>query len=147
MNDLKEWNDLSHVVKVMLTELIERHEKLHKYERARLIWGLFALFCFGLSVLYCYDLIHWRQPSIKANLFRIVDQPFFIWLLLINLIGLLQVRFFMKKTLKAEEEYESLRKEFIERNQELWEDGHAKKQRDVIYSYLKDRYDINLYHY
>lgn len=146
MSEPKEWKLLSNVAKTMLNELIERHEEYNKFERARFLWGLFALFCLGCLLMYSYDLFFWQHGTIKGNILHFATSKPLFWLLIIILtIALVHVQHFMKKATKAEDEFEALRKEVIERNQELWEHDHSWAERDAIYEYMKKEHDINLY--
>ncbi len=137
----------SNVVKVMLDELVLRQEKLTRMERARIYWALFVLACLAALLFFSYDLLTWRQSTITGNLLNVAtSEPLLLILVALIIIGMMQVRLFVKKSTKAEDEFESLRKEVIERNSELWEGDHLWQQREAIYSYMKKNYGINLYH-
>lgn len=136
----------SKVAGVMLDELISRQRKFNRMEKARIIWATFVFVCLAILLFFCYQFLTWHHPSIYSNLLSLINEPQMFFLLLLLVIGFIQLRYFVKKSTKAEDEFEELRKELIERNAELWEDDLLWEKREAVYSYMKDVHGINLYH-
>lgn len=149
MKVFKEWNIRSGpvIVKVMLEELVKRKDKLEKMEKAKMRWSLYALFCLAILFLLGFQVFSSHHVSFNTNVLSlIVTHPYMLFLLLLLSIGFIQIRFFTKKSTKAEKEFEALREELIIRSTELWEEDIEWEAREDVFSYMKKEFDINLYH-
>ncbi|NEU31099.1 DUF2663 family protein [bacterium LRH843] len=152
MNKLKESNSISrsygpNIVMVMMEELISRQKKLDKYEKARTRWSWLVLFLLAILLFWGYKVYIWYTIPFNSNILStFTKEPFMLTLLLLIAVGLIQLKYFVKKSTKAEKEFEELRMEFIERNSELWSEDESWKQREVLLSFMKKEHDINLYH-
>jgi hypothetical protein len=151
MKTFKEWNvNLSYepkVVKVMLEELVNRKNKLEKMEKAKMQWSLFAMACTAIFLLLGYNALSSQQVGMNTNILTaLFGQPIILFLLLLLSVGFVQLNFFVKKTTKAEKEFDELREEIISRSTELWESDVSWESREAVYSFMKKEHDINLYH-
>ncbi|TWI54610.1 DUF2663 family protein [Halalkalibacter nanhaiisediminis] len=135
------------IVNVMVKELVIRKNKLEKLEKAKVNWSLFTLMCLAIFLLFGYQLIIGQNGSFgNSILTEFTKSPFLFVLLLLFTISFIEIHFFEKKATKAENEFEALRMELIERNTELWPNDESWEVRDRLYSYMKDKHNINLYY-
>ncbi|WP_368504539.1 DUF2663 family protein [Alkalihalophilus sp. As8PL] len=151
MKQFKEWNinpyALTKVSLVMLEEMVTRKEKWDQYKKAKDHWSLFTLLSLGLFLLFGAQVIRSVGGAIGPNLLSIlVGNVFLLLLILLFAVGLVQVKLFTKKVTKAEDEFESLRIECIDRSSELWEEDQGWKYRDDVFTYMKKNHDVNLYY-
>ncbi|WP_100372663.1 DUF2663 family protein [Bacillus sp. FJAT-45037] len=151
MSKIKEWNlypeALTGVSLVMLEEMIIRKEKWEQYKKAKNHWSLFTLLCLGFFLFFGAQALQTNHVSFSGNfLSLLVGNVIVVLLIGLFSLGLMQIKFLSKKTNKAEDEYEALRIECIERQTELWERDSDYKVRENVFSYMKKSHDVNLYY-
>lgn len=139
---LSEDRELSDVGKYLIQEIIERKAEEIRAEKILNRWSYTAIIClvvgggyFLLNFYYSYSFIH-----VLAN------DIFMFCIIALFGISLLQVKLAKDKLEKAEEDYDNLRAEMIERSEEIWNTEQLLKDRDYVYELLKKNYDVNLYH-
>lgn len=74
----------------------------------------------------------------------LIDERIFWFVAFISSFGWL-VSFYKKKSEKAEQDFHALRCELIQKSSELLQKETWEK-RHILYAWLKDKYDISLYH-
>ncbi|GAE35892.1 DUF2663 family protein [Halalkalibacter akibai] len=149
MKQFKEWNVKPYygpeIVGIMLEELVARKNKVEKMEKAKMRWSLFAMGCAAIFFLFGYKAF--GNVGMSNNILNVLlGSPLILVLLLLLSIGFIQLNFFVKKTTKAEKEFDELREELISRSTELWETDDTWESREAVYSFMKREHDINLYH-
>lgn len=139
---LKDDSQLSDVGKVLIEEIIERKLEEVKAEKLLNRWSYTTIICliiggiyFVLNFSYSFHFLH-----------ALINDIFMLIIAAIFGICLIQVKLAKKKLDKAEEEYDSLRYEMIERCEEIWNTEELWRERDFVYEQLKKKYDVNLYH-
>ncbi|WP_226657361.1 DUF2663 family protein [Guptibacillus hwajinpoensis] len=145
MDALKEWKlpQQSKVTIVLLQELVERKNSEKQYKAKSQTYGyLLAFILVTMGGLVWYELEN--STSFFISELSIRSLP--IMLVISSVITYFQLRKFSKKSKKAEDEFESLRLEIIDRSDELFKDQHQWESRHDVFNYLKEAYDINLYY-
>ncbi len=51
-----------------------------------------------------------------------------------------------KKYKKADDDYEAIRSDFIDRNEEWWSDEEQWEKRHIVFEFMKKNYNINIFH-
>lgn len=133
---------MSDVGIVLIQTLIERKEKEKQAEKRLYLWSIISIVCL---ILGCGYFLLYINRAFEFLSFLLNNQ-FFLLICCMFAISLLQVNLAKKKLDKAEEEYDSLRYEIIERAEEIWNTEELWKERDLLYDELKKKFDVNLYH-
>ncbi|MED1561274.1 hypothetical protein AJ85_13335 [Alkalihalobacillus alcalophilus ATCC 27647 = CGMCC 1.3604] len=131
----------------MLQELIKRKKKLDKMEKSLKIWSIFVLSALAIiSVIALYSFLFGRLRTGFSyhQLLQMDSSTIFLILLLVT--GIFQVRYFQKKEKKAEKEFEELRFEMIDKSPEIWNDDIQWKKRHRFFKAIEKRHDINLFY-
>ncbi|UOE92388.1 DUF2663 family protein [Alkalihalobacillus sp. LMS39] len=137
---------VSSVGKVLLDTLIERKEEEEKTEKLLKRWAVTTIICLLIGLIYCY-LLFTEARFIQLSQLQVVSSNVTIFMLVgLFMFCLLQVKYRKKKFDKAEEEYETLRHEIIERAEELWDTTERWEHRYDVFDELKSTYDVNLFH-
>jgi hypothetical protein len=151
MKKLTPWqfgDRLPHVALTMVNELIERRRVEAHLDAAKMIWGSLLLVC--LPTLFIY--IQVRYPLfIEQFYFADIEKAIssdwvFAVMSLFTVVGSIRMYQLQKKYEEAEEEYESLRHEFIDRCEELFAEPEQWDYRHHVFAHLEQQCDINLYH-
>ncbi|MCL6616376.1 MAG: YpbF family protein [Anoxybacillus ayderensis] len=137
--------ELDEVTKVILQRIIAHKEEWDDMKK-RMKWS-FSLFLFSLALfgMYIYQTVFvLHRTSVERVVMALIDERIFWFVALISSFGWL-VSFYKKKSEKAEQDFHALRCELIQKSSELlqketWENRH------ILYAWLKDKYDISLYH-
>lgn len=130
------------VAKVMIDELIVRKKKLDTMEKLKtrttisVIVVSVALFLFGFN---------WTGYGVLGLPFSI-NGSFGIILFLCSALGVARLLHLNKKTDKADQEFEELREEFIQRSEDFWKEDHQWKKREFTFNQLLKKYDINVFY-
>ncbi|TCP31676.1 uncharacterized protein DUF2663 [Scopulibacillus darangshiensis] len=148
MQELKNLRDEGMVPELtydILLKLIKRKDKEAKYKKIRTFWG-FSLIIIYTILLYYLFYFKLSGSSQLHQLSSILADPF-VLLLAIVAIGLTVIWVtIQKKYDDADDDYNDLRKEVIDRHFELWYkqlDGRGKRE---VLALLDKKKDINLYH-
>ncbi|MCA0990819.1 DUF2663 family protein [Guptibacillus hwajinpoensis] len=148
MDALKEWNlpqPQSKVTIVLLQELVERKIVEKQYKAKSQSYGyILAFLLVSMGCFFWYELENSTSFFVNELTFNTI--PMLLILVISSVVTYFQLRKFSKKTKKAEDEYESLRLEILDRSDELFEGQKQWESRHVVFKYLKEEYDINLYY-
>lgn len=129
------------VVSVILAELVKRKQIWVAMEKEKVKWTWLIFISLALFLYHLYDM------TIDHYVFHtILDKSYMTVVFIIIGVSYIQISYFIKKCKKAEQQFEELRIDIIERNTELWEKDEYWKQREAIFARMKEKYDINLYH-
>ncbi|HET7629229.1 MAG TPA: DUF2663 family protein [Bacillales bacterium] len=147
MEDFAEERYVSEVTRNVLKELIERKQELNRCRKHTLRGSVCMLT--GVASLFLYALA--TKGSLLSDFsFASLQQMFrdpLIWgLTLFVLAAYLYLRAVSIKAKEADDEYEELREEIIERLEELFGEPDAWKHRHLVFRRLEQGHDINLYH-
>ncbi len=149
MNAINYWKVepfISEICKVVLQTLIEKKEQKDQYDRQMKWWAFYSslMGCLALIYLYGFNLTH--AESVRAALFSLAGDRMIWFIGIYFLVAGVQWKRLKKKCAKADDEYESIRKEIIERGDDLWPRPEMWKNRYQVLEYVKSEYNINLYH-
>lgn len=133
---------LSKVGKVLIEEIIARKLEEKKAEKSLYRWSYTAI---ASAMIFGGYILYYLHPN-ERFLHAMTTDIFMMILFGILAVSLLQVKISKDKLAKAEEEYDLLREEMIERAEEIWNSDELWKFRDEVYEKLKETYDVNLYH-
>lgn len=139
---LVENKKVSEIGKVLIEALIKRKIKEQQAEKLLNRWMITTIICLAIGVFYLT-----LSLSTSSNILVGLTEDLYPFIY----IGLFafcffQMRYSKKKFTKYEKEYEELRYELIERQEELWNTIELWEARIDMYHYLKGKYDINLFH-
>lgn len=139
---------ISEVTYQMLKRLIERKTKETAWENYRNRYGMFMLMIIYPGVLYLLYRISLEHINIfKATTIMSYITNVMVWLILFLIYASHHIWYWIDKKLKEyEDDCDDLRKEIIDRAEELFEDGMSWDMRHQIYHFLDSVYGINLYH-
>lgn len=148
MDALKEWNlpqPQSKVTIVLLQELVERRIVEKQYKAKSQSFGyILVLLLVSMGCFFWYEIQ--KSTSFFVNELSSRSAPMLLILFISSIVTYFQLRKFSKKSKKAEDEYESLRLEILDRSDELFEGQQQWESRHVVFKYLKKEHDINLYY-
>lgn len=135
------------VTRVSLNALIERKQDKNRYKLAGIKAALFLIVMFAALMLYTTItkqalLNHFNQQAFQA----LVSDPLILLLAACLLFGFMQIQYYGKKYQEADDDYEALRYDLIERSEESWPDPVQWRNRHVVFAFMEETYDINLYH-
>jgi hypothetical protein len=131
----------------MLQKVIERKRKYEhlKFRHIIVMWAtVFAAF---LYLYYLYQTVLDPYSYSFAAMFSVyVDNSANLYYLVftVGLYGFMNL--LQKKRDKAENEYNALRCEIIDKSKDLWKQEDQWKNRHLVFEMMKSNYDINLYH-
>ncbi len=139
---LNEDRQLSNVGKYLIAEIIERKAEEVRAEKILNRWSYTSIIC--LVIGGCYFLVNFYY---SYSFIHVLANDFFMFCIIALFgISLLQVKLAKNKLDKAEDDYDQLRSEMIERSEEIWNTEELWKERDYVYEQLKKKFDVNLYH-
>ncbi|MGA9289160.1 MAG: DUF2663 family protein [Anaerobacillus sp.] len=148
MDAFKEWKipqPQSSVTIVLLQELVERKHNEKEYKAKTLFYGYVLTFLIimigGILVYELEKSTAFLVQSISAK-----TTPLLSLFFAMSIVAFYQLRKFTKKCKKAEDEFESLRLEVLDRSDELFEGQNQWENRHSVFSYMKETFDINLYY-
>ncbi|MBM7645325.1 formate-dependent nitrite reductase membrane component NrfD [Scopulibacillus daqui] len=148
MSKLKELRDSGQIPDItyrILLKLIERKEEEAKFKKRRSMVGLAAIVVYSALIYY---LFFYKLESMQAysDFSSIISDPF-LWLLgIAAFIMTIAWHIARKNYDDADEDYDELRKEIIDRNHELWYEQMDWKGKSEVLEFLDKEKDINLYH-
>ncbi|NNU90400.1 MULTISPECIES: YpbF family protein [Anoxybacillus] len=138
--------ELDEVTKAILQRMIT-HKREWEDMKKRMKWS-FILFLFSLALfgLYIYQtVVIPNHSSTERMIVAAIDNERIFWFTaFVGSLGWF-VSFCKKKSDKAEQDFHALRCEFIQKSSELLEKRTWEK-RHVLYEWMKETYDITLYH-
>lgn len=132
--------------KTMVRHLLEKKIKYDQYKRKHvtLLCFLMVYACSVFLIIYTSIIVP-HQFSVIRGIAALFDETFKLFLVVITVFLYGGVDIYNKRKTKAESEYQALRKEFIEKAPELWDESHW-ESRHIFFKAIKAEYDINLYH-
>lgn len=140
-------NHVSEVALKVVNELIERKREEARCKSVVVKTGLFLVMMFAVFLFYILTSKQELLSQFSFDAFRIAFSDPFVWLLLLGLIiGFFRFQHVTKEYEEADDDYEELRTELIERSEELWSEPVEWKNRHRVFAFLEEEYDINLYH-
>ncbi|BBN98963.1 DUF2663 family protein [Sporolactobacillus terrae] len=149
---LKEYRDngqISGVLFTILTEMIKRKKAKERWARREAAAGFSLMLCAGIVVVYAF-LLNDRAIRSIHDFYMRVTQPFSASFLFLSLLLLLVFSYTHSEREDADDDYDDLKDEIIERTDELWTSEEADVQNDTIrfhvLTFLKKEFDINLFY-
>ena len=131
---------VSQVGFVLLETLIGRKNSEKSAEKFLQTATLATLACLGLGVAYIIlNVETFNFLSFLSNLYL------FAFITLFAVCSFI-TKYAKKKLDKAEKEYEELRYEIIDRQEELWDTRERWQKRHELFEWLAKEYDVNLFH-
>lgn len=135
------------VTRISLNELIERKQEKNRFKLAGTKAAIFLIVVFALLLLYTSITKQELLSRFSQQVFQsVVSDPIVLLLVGCVLFGFMQMQYFSKKHQEADDDFETLRFDLIERSEELWPDFKQWNNRHVVFAYMNETYDINLYH-
>jgi hypothetical protein len=149
MNALNHWrinpfvNDLTSIV---LGQLVEKKAEKDRWKKAINQWGLSMIFVVIATFVYLY--------FYKISTAATYDNPLLllfgdemVWICMAYLIlSSFHMIWMKKKYKKADDDFEAIRSDFIDRNEEWWSDEEQWNMRHVVFEFMKKEYNINIFH-
>ncbi|MGC4376260.1 DUF2663 family protein [Fictibacillus sp. Mic-4] len=138
---------MTEVSKVVLKNLVRKKEEKDRFERLAQKWS-FAMFLVGLGTFLYLFLVIWPKVLVQhVNLvYMLMSDKVIMGAIFLYGLSLFQFSFYKKKHKKADEEFELVRNDVIERGDELWSEPEQWKNRHHILAFMKSEYNINIYH-
>ncbi|WP_100398515.1 DUF2663 family protein [Bacillus sp. FJAT-44742] len=138
--------DISPMAETLLLELVSRKEK----EKAAVVLvkraGILTMVSMAVLLLSIFYMQSQGHNEVLQNILML----FTVWwgqLAAVScILGAGTLITGKRKLVKAEEEFEKLREELIQRSEELWDTKERWETRHELFSCLQENYDINLFH-
>ena len=143
LNELE--NNLDHVTKQIILNLIDKKMKYLKYKKVHFILLLISITFSFVTFYYFYHSAVNQSFSMLDFLMILSRQKYFMILLFIGFSLFGSVKIFSEKMASSEKEFHDLRCEIIDKSGDLWP-GEQWDIRHNIFALLKSKYNINLYH-
>ncbi|MCL1631853.1 YpbF family protein [Sporolactobacillus sp. CPB3-1] len=134
---------------IILSELLERKKKREKWRKREALSASGLIFFTGTTLIYIFFL-HTESLGSMHQLRSLIGSPV-VWMLLsLSMAGLLFFSYCHNEREDAEDDYDELREEIIERSDELWPaeqpDANGDTKHYRILHQLKKEFDINLFY-
>jgi hypothetical protein len=149
---LQEYRDqgrISGITFTILSELIKRKKEKDKWKSRESISGLVLTICVGIMIIYVF-FFHPGMLSSMHDLKALIGRPFSWAYVALCVALILLFTYCHGEREDAEDDYDELRDEIIERTDELWindePDTNGDTDRFHILSLLKKKFDINLFY-
>ncbi|NSL50498.1 DUF2663 family protein [Calidifontibacillus erzurumensis] len=138
---------LDEIGRVIIKDLCELKKKFKKKETEFKIYkaALFILSIVFIGYLF-FNSIYPYRFNYGAMINKLINNEFNYVFIAVLITLYYRTKFIEKKTEKAENEYHALRREFIQRTEELWPEGEKREKRHLFLKEMKEKYDINLYY-
>lgn len=139
---------MDEVTMKVLNELIDRKQEEKRWKSSITRTAFFLLVMF--SALLAYFFLFKQGHNVTDTLFgfreKLFSDPAFVVLSLGLLAGLVRLQFVSKEHEEADDDFEDLRCEFIERCEDFFSDQEQWRSRHLVFDYFQKEYDINLFH-
>jgi hypothetical protein len=133
----------------ILTELIKRKQKKNIWKRREAAASLSLIACCGSLILYVF-FFHPESLSSMKGFHTLISRPGVLLILFLSVLFIIVFIFCRGEREDAEDDFDDLRDEVIDRADELWPkeqvDFKGDTARYVIMNYLKKNFDINLFY-
>lgn len=149
MNAINYWKVepfISEICKVILQTLIEKKEKKDQIDRLMKWWAFYSSLMGCLGMIYLYGFKLENAGSVPSAIASIAGDKMIWFIGIYFILAGVQWKRLKKQAEKADDEYENIRKEFIERGEDLWPKPDLWNNRHHVLEYIKAEYNINLYH-
>lgn len=136
-----------HSAKQMLENVVKRKRKFDDFKFNHNLSILITLvLSFGFLV-YLYKTIVIPYSYSFMEMFSVFFQKEINLFFLVIVMGMYGMMMLLKtKREKAEKEYHALRCEIVDRSKDLWKKEEEWKNRHNVFTMMKEKYDINLFH-
>ncbi|SFF95025.1 DUF2663 family protein [Sporolactobacillus nakayamae] len=149
---LQEYRDkgqISGITFTILSELIKRKKEKDKWNGRETAAGLALIICVGIIVSYVF-FSHPGMLGSMHDLKALIGRPLSLAYVALCVALILLFTYCHGEREDAEDDYDELREEIIERTDELWmndePDTNGDTDRFHILSLLKKKFDINLFY-
>lgn len=144
IKNLDEWTDPA--TKKMLQNVVIKKRKFMQIKKQHQLITWLAIICFIFYLYYFYHVIY--SPNSYSMLavfssFITDDYNPYLVALTIGVYGFMIV--WKQKKDEAEEKYEDLRCEIIDKSNDLWKQEKAWQNRHLVFEIMKSHFDIDLY--
>ncbi|MFC7370480.1 DUF2663 family protein [Fictibacillus iocasae] len=135
-------NMVPDATKQMLTVLIQKKAEKEKWKSLLNQWGF--SFMFILVLFWVYASFTIADLTGQEGAGRLLSDPV-VWICgLFCMLSGFQLMRLRKKHGKADDEYESARRDFIDRNEEWWSEREQWDNRHLVLEFMKNEYNINV---
>ncbi|WP_243290091.1 DUF2663 family protein [Bacillus sp. FJAT-47783] len=132
--------------KNMLQELVKRKHKYDTMKSKCFMWQMIAVSSCVFLFIYGYFFLFLPNNGHIGYMFQsFINNLFHLFFVLFIGSSYASVLFYKKKEEKKEKEFHDLRCEIIDKSTDLWNSDEAWKERDRVFTFMKNKYDINLY--
>jgi hypothetical protein len=149
MNTLNHWKINPYVnslTSVVLAQLVEKKAEKDRWKKGLNQWGFSMIFVVVATFFYLY-LFKIKNASSLSNPLTLLFVDEMVWICVVFLIfSSFHLIWMRKKCKKAEDEFEAIRLDFIDRNEEWWSDEAQWEKRHIVMEFMKKEYNINIYH-
>ncbi len=149
MNALNHWKIkpfVNELTSIVLAQLVDKKAEKDKWKKAINQWGLSMIFVVLATFVYLY---YYKLPTASefSNPLTLLFSDEMVWICTGFIIFSSFYMIWMKKKYKkADDDFEAIRKDFIDRNEEWWSDEEQWNQRHVVFEFMKHEYNINILH-
>ncbi|MCE7791048.1 YpbF family protein [Salipaludibacillus sp. CUR1] len=138
--------DFKKVDEYLIEAVIKAKEKETVSEKRVIRAGTAVLLCAGVLVMYViYQWSRMTQME-SAFLLNLIADPIVLMFMLIIGLSYAILQNEKYKYEKAEKDYDLLKEDIIDRASEIWSSPEAWEERAELFSELKQKHNINLYH-
>jgi Protein of unknown function (DUF2663) len=149
MNALDHWRIKPYVnqlTSIVLAQLVEKKTEKDRWKKAINQWGLSMIFVVLATLVYLYFFIL-PDASTFENPLTLMFSDEMVWIctgfIIFSSFNMIWMK---KKYKKADEDFEAIRSDFIDRNEEWWSDEEQWEQRHIVFEFMKKEYNINIFH-
>jgi Protein of unknown function (DUF2663) len=149
MNALNHWKIkpfVNELTSIVLGQLVEKKAEKDRWKKAINQWGLSMIFVVIATIVYLY---FYKLPFAKPyeNPLTLLFLDEMVWICTVFLIfSSFHMIWMKKKYKKADDDFEAIRTDFIDRNEEWWGDEEQWHQRHMVFEFMKKEYNINIFH-
>ncbi|HEX7065868.1 MAG TPA: DUF2663 family protein [Bacillales bacterium] len=138
--------ELPEVTTKLLIELVDRKEEAKRCKTSVMKVTLFLIVLVIVLLFYIFVVKQGALSHFSSGMFPSILSDPFVWLLVIGLIvGFFRLKQVTRKYEEADDDYEALRCELIDRSEELWPKLAYWDIRHHLFEHLETEYEINLY--
>lgn len=129
----------------ILRELVDRKRTQDKKQKSLFRWGIALVIIFLIVLVY---IIIKSQAVLNGeqSVRELLQSPLVWGSVGLQVVTYLSFLMAKKSYENAEEEFEELRAELIDRSTDLWADRKQWEKRHHVFEFMKSEYDINLYY-
>ena len=133
------------VTLTILRQLVQRKAKQDALKRKLVWWGMIFLSCIVFASIFVTMQLH--SVSTGERTYNDLMKSPSLWGVALAVFGTYWQFFLTRKSFEeAEEEYEALRMDVLNRSTELWSTEEQWEMRHLVFEFMKEQFDINLYY-